>query len=67
MRLKQSKHPLIRAGKEPRPQQAIPTEAARIAARMTGAPPKPYEELRPGRSKGLIGPKSMPPRRGTMK
>jgi len=67
MRLKQSKHPLIRAGKEPRPQQAIPTEAARIATRLTGATPKPYEELRRGRSKGLIGPKSLPPRRGPVK
>jgi hypothetical protein len=67
MRLKQPKNPQIRIGKEPRPQQAIPSEATRMIARVVSPAPKPHEELRLGRSKGQIGPKSLPPRRGAAK
>jgi hypothetical protein len=67
MRHKQSNQPLIRAGKEPRPEQAIPSEAEKIIARLARTNPKLQEELRPGRATGQIGPKSLPPRRGTAK
>jgi len=67
MRLKQP----VNIGKpivaELRPKQAIPTEAEKIIARAMWAPPKPHEEIRLGRSKGNIGPRSLPPRRGTAK
>ena len=66
MRLKQPKNTQI-AGTEPRPKQDIPTEAAKISARMIRASPKPHEELRLGRSKGLIGTKALHPRRGAGK
>ncbi len=67
MRLKQPKNTNIRVGKEPRPAQGIPTESEKIIARMIRAAPKPHEELRIGRSKGLIGPKALHPRRGAGK
>ena len=67
MRLKQPKNTNVRIGKEPRPAQAISTELEKIVARMTRAAPKPHEELRLGRSKGLIGPKALHPRRGAGK
>jgi hypothetical protein len=67
MRHKQSSHPLIRAGKEPRPEQAIPSEAEKIVARLSRKIPKPHEELQRAGSRGQIGPKSLPPRRGTAK
>jgi hypothetical protein len=67
MRLKQPKNTNIRIGKEPRPAQAIPNEAEKLIARMGRATPKPHEELRLGRSEGLIGPKALHPRRGAGK
>jgi hypothetical protein len=67
MRLKQPKNPQIRIDKDPRPQQVIPSEATRMIASLIRPAPKPHEELRLGRSKGQIGPKSLPPRRGAAK
>ena len=67
MRLKQPKNTQIRAGNEPRPRQGIPSEAEKIIARMARAGLKPHEELKSGRSKGLIGPRALHPRRGAGK
>ena len=67
MRLKQPVNIRKPIGAEPRPKQAIPTEAEKIIARAMRAPPKPHEEIRLGRSKGNIGPRSLPPRRGAAK
>jgi len=67
MRLKQPNNTNPRVGREPRPAQAIPSESEKIIVRMMRAAPRPHEELRLGRSKGLIGPKALHPRRGAGK
>lgn len=45
----------------------VPSEAAAIMAAMVRMPPKPHEEMKLGKSKGQIGPKNKPPRRGAGK
>ena len=50
MRIKQPKM-LFPTGKEKRPRQDIPTEAARIKARMARMPPKAGENSELGKAK----------------
>ena len=47
-----------------KPSFKTPTEAAAIMAAMLRVQPKPHEEMKRGKSKGQIGPKNKPPRRG---
>jgi hypothetical protein len=49
MRTKQPKV-LFPASREKRPSQDIPTEAARLKARMARMPPKPREEVAPAKT-----------------
>jgi hypothetical protein len=41
--------------------------ATKIMAAMVRMPPKPHEEMKLGKSKGQVGPKNKPPRRGRAK
>jgi hypothetical protein len=49
MRIKQPKM-LFPAGNEKRPRQDIPTEAARLKARMARTPPKAREDMAPAKA-----------------
>jgi hypothetical protein len=44
--------------------QKPPDIATKIMAAMVRMPPKPHEEMKLGKSKGEIGPKNKPSRRG---
>ena len=50
MRIKQPKL-LLPASREQRPRQDIPTEAARLKARMARMPPRPRTDLEPEQAK----------------